>query len=161
MCQQVTDIGSRDGVWQLQCEVIRGGSVMRLFSAVVLATSLLWRPAAAQTTVDTPPDRLACPGDLVVWLNSETSVYQFKGGEGITGCRLAGSVDINAGHRGRTAAWASSAGSPPRRPVGIACGYLRCCEQNRWSDIDPTVEEGTGQKTEQNQQDCPREDTKC
>ena len=31
MCHEITDIGSQHRVWQLQREVIRGGSVMRLF----------------------------------------------------------------------------------------------------------------------------------
>ena len=50
-----------------------------------LVASLLCCPAAAQTAVHTPPNRLACPGDLVVWLNTKTGVNHFKGGRGYFG----------------------------------------------------------------------------
>ena len=64
MCQEINDIGIQHRVWQLQRGVIRGGSVMRLCYAVVLAASLLCGPAAAQTAVHTSPNRLAGPGNL-------------------------------------------------------------------------------------------------
>jgi hypothetical protein len=49
-----------------------------LLGAVVLA-GLLWQPAQAQTPNHAAPAALTCPGDTVVWVNTRSRVYHYKG----------------------------------------------------------------------------------
>jgi hypothetical protein len=52
---------------------------MRIMATAVLAWGLMWGAAGAQTTVHTPPPSLTCPGDTVVWVNTRSGVYHYRG----------------------------------------------------------------------------------
>jgi hypothetical protein len=52
---------------------------MRIISAMLLAASLSFGLACAQTPVHTPPPGLRCPGDVLVWVNTRSGVYHFEG----------------------------------------------------------------------------------
>ena len=56
-----------------------GGGDMRLLLAFSLVGGLIWHSAGAQTPVHTPPPRLTCPGDAIVWVNTRSGVYHFHG----------------------------------------------------------------------------------
>jgi hypothetical protein len=49
---------------------------LRPFAAFVL---LAWSPAFAQTICRDPPAGMSCPGDRLVWVNTPSGVYHFKG----------------------------------------------------------------------------------
>ena len=36
-------------------------------------------PALAQTPLHVPPAGLACPGDVIVWVNTRSGVYHYRG----------------------------------------------------------------------------------
>jgi hypothetical protein len=38
-----------------------------------------WSPAFAQTICHDPPPGMSCPGDRLVWVNTPSGVYHFKG----------------------------------------------------------------------------------
>ena len=46
---------------------------------VAMAGLSLAIPAVAQTPVHTPPVALTCPGDVVVWVNTRSGVYHYRG----------------------------------------------------------------------------------
>jgi hypothetical protein len=49
----------------------------RLISFFVALEVLSWTAADAQT--QTPPPQLSCPGDRVVWVNTRSGVYHYRG----------------------------------------------------------------------------------
>jgi hypothetical protein len=51
----------------------------RVAAALGLAMCLLWGGAAAQTPTHVPPAQLTCPGDVVVWVNTHSGVYHYRG----------------------------------------------------------------------------------
>jgi hypothetical protein len=54
-----------------------------------LATLLAWSPAFAQTICHDPPAGMSCPGDRLVWCNTPSHIYHFKG-ERYFGCTRTG-----------------------------------------------------------------------
>ena len=54
-----------------------------------LATLLAWSPAFAQTICHDPPAGMSCPGDRLVWCNTPSHIYHFKG-ESYFGCTRTG-----------------------------------------------------------------------
>ncbi len=52
---------------------------MRFLAAMIVGASLLGFPAFAQTPAHTLPVHLACPGDVVVWVNTRSGVYHYQG----------------------------------------------------------------------------------
>jgi hypothetical protein len=55
----------------------RKGSRWLLAGAALLP--FLSTAALAQSPQHTPPPRLQCPGDRVVWVNTKSGIYHFKG----------------------------------------------------------------------------------
>jgi hypothetical protein len=52
---------------------------MRLLQILLIAATLGWGPVYGQTPVHTPPARMTCPGDVIVWVNTRSGVYHFEG----------------------------------------------------------------------------------
>ncbi len=51
---------------------------MRLLAAMLIGVTLLCPPAPAQAVVHTPSARISCPGDVVVWVNTQSGVYHHQ-----------------------------------------------------------------------------------
>jgi hypothetical protein len=52
---------------------------LRLFALAIFAPTAFPIPLWAQTPTHTPPPNLACPGDKVVWVNTRSGIYHFRG----------------------------------------------------------------------------------
>jgi hypothetical protein len=52
-------------------------ATLRLYAAAF--AMLAWSPAFAQTICHDPPAGMSCPGDRLVWVNTPSGVYHFKG----------------------------------------------------------------------------------
>jgi hypothetical protein len=51
-----------------------------MFAGSLLALGLLTgTPTYAQTPTHTPPQELSCKGDQVVWVNTNSGVYHYRG----------------------------------------------------------------------------------
>ena len=53
---------------------------------------LAWSPAFAQTTCQSPPPGMTCPGDKLVWCNLPSRIYHFQG-ERYFGCTRTGKFE--------------------------------------------------------------------
>jgi hypothetical protein len=52
----------------------------KVLSAALIALGMLTGTATyAQTPNYTPPPQLSCPGDVVVWVNTRSSIYHYRG----------------------------------------------------------------------------------
>lgn len=51
----------------------------RLLCLVGGTLTLFSSPALAQTSVHTPPVGMTCPGDKLVWVNTRSGIYHFRG----------------------------------------------------------------------------------
>jgi hypothetical protein len=52
----------------------------KLFNATLVTFGILAGTATyAQTSTHTPPAQLSCPGDQVVWVNTPSGVYHYRG----------------------------------------------------------------------------------
>ncbi len=52
---------------------------MRLLTLIAFYGYVALSPAGAQTPVHQPPPSLTCPGDVVVWVNTNSGVYHYQG----------------------------------------------------------------------------------
>ena len=52
---------------------------MRSLRALALVFMLFGSTAVAQTPVHQSPPGMTCPGDKIVWVNTRSHVYHFKG----------------------------------------------------------------------------------
>jgi hypothetical protein len=50
-----------------------------LFGCLLIIGLLNGGPLFAQTPVHQPPASISCPGDLVVWVNTRSGIFHFKG----------------------------------------------------------------------------------
>ena len=56
-----------------------GAAATAVWAAVVFAAVPVAEPALAQTPYHPLPPGLRCPGDQIVWLNTRTGVFHFRG----------------------------------------------------------------------------------
>ncbi len=50
-----------------------------LFAPLIVLGLLIGPASYAQTPTHTPPAQLSCPGDRMVWVNTRSGVYHYKG----------------------------------------------------------------------------------
>jgi hypothetical protein len=58
----------------------RNWKALRTIAGCLIALGLLTGPAGnAQTPTHAPPPEISCPADKVVWVNTQSGVYHYRG----------------------------------------------------------------------------------
>ncbi len=52
---------------------------MRVWISVIAAATVAWMPATAQPAQRPKPATRTCPGDRIVWVNTRSGVYHYRG----------------------------------------------------------------------------------